>query len=118
MHFDIGTLLVAVTLATAFCAGARFLLWRMHRNIPGLGRWALAGVSAVMTFAMILAYGKSQLHPFLSLGQGFAVIGLVLSWDGFRRFLGKSSVNWQAEGAQLSITLFKRAYSFPNAELC
>ena len=92
MHFDIGTLLVAVTLATAFCAGARFLLWRMHRNIPGLGRWALAGASAVMTYVMILAYGKSQLHPFLSLGQGFAVIGLVLSWDGFRRFLGKSSV--------------------------
>lgn len=92
MHFDIRTLLVAVTLATAFCAGARFLLWRMHRNIPGLGRWALAGAGAVMTFAMILAYGKSQWHPFLSLAQGFAVIGLVLSWDGFRRFLDKSSV--------------------------
>ena len=60
MHLDIRTLLVAVTLATAFCAGARFLLWRMHQTIPGLGRWALAGVSADITFLLILSYGIAQ----------------------------------------------------------
>lgn len=32
--------------------------------------------------------------------------------------MGVIAANWQTEGAQLSITLFKRAYSFPNAELC
>lgn len=87
MLFDIRTLLVAVTLATAFCAGARFLLWRMHVSLPGLGRWALGGASAVMTFALILAYGKFHWPFFLSLAQLFVVAALMLNWDGFRRFL-------------------------------
>ena len=43
MLFDIRTLLVAVTLASVFCAAARFLLWRMHPAVPGLGHWAAAG---------------------------------------------------------------------------
>lgn len=89
MHFDIRTLLVAVTLATAFCAGARLLLWRMHLSLPGLGRWALGGVSAVITFILILSYGKFHWQPLLSLAQLFVFIGLLLSWDGFRRFLDK-----------------------------
>lgn len=89
MLLDIHTLLVAVALATAFCAGARLLLWRMHLTIPGLSRWFLAGVSAVITFVMIFAYGKLQWLPLLSSAQLFAVIGLTLSWDGFRRFMDK-----------------------------
>lgn len=92
MNFDIPTLLVAVTLATAFCAGARLLLWRMHHTIPGLGRWALAGASAVITFVLILSYGVFHWQPSLSLAQGFIVIGLLLSWDGFRRFIGKPAL--------------------------
>ena len=93
MHLDIRTLLVAVTLATAFCAGARFLLWRMHQTIPGLGRWALAGVSAVITFLLILSYGIAQWSAALSLAQLFIIIGLLLSWDGFRRFLGQPALS-------------------------
>lgn len=89
MLFDIRTLLVAVALATAFCAGARLLLWRMHLTIPGLGRWALAGGAAVVTLVLIFSYGKFHWEPSLALAQVFAVIGLVLSWDGFRRFIGK-----------------------------
>lgn len=89
MNLDIRTLLVAVTLATAFCAGARFLLWRMHLAIPGLGRWALAGASAVVTFLLILFYGIFHWQPFLALAQMCIVIGLLLSWDGFRRFIAK-----------------------------
>ncbi len=92
MQFDIRTLLVAVTLATAFCAGARFLLWRMHLAIPGLGRWALAGASAVVTFFLLLSYGLFQWQLSLSLAQLFIVIGLALSWDGFRRFIGKPAL--------------------------
>ncbi|MDY0250052.1 MAG: GGDEF domain-containing protein [Pseudomonas sp.] len=89
MLLDIHTLLVAVALATAFCAGARLLLWRMHLSLPGLGRWALGGVSAVITFILILSYGKFHWQPLLSLAQLFVFIGLLLSWDGFRRFLDK-----------------------------
>lgn len=92
MNFDIRTLLVAVTLATAFCAGARFLLWRMHPTIPGLGRWALAGGCAVVTFVLILSYGIFHWQPSLSLAQICIVIGLALSWDGFRRFIGKPAL--------------------------
>lgn len=89
MNFDIRTLLVAVTLVTAFCAGARFLLWRMHLTIPGLGHWALAGASAVITFLLILSYGIFHWQPSLSLAQICIIIGLLLSWDGFRRFIDK-----------------------------
>lgn len=92
MQFDIRTLLVAVTLATAFCAGARLLLWRMHPTIPGLGRWALAGGCAVISFVLILSYGILHWQPFLSLAQVSIVIGLLMSWDGFRRFIDKPAL--------------------------
>ena len=96
MHFDIRTLLVAVTLATAFCAGARFLLWRMHLTIPGLGRWALAGGCAVVTFILILSYGIFHWPLSLPWAQVFIVIGLLLSWDGFRRFIDKPPLTTSA----------------------
>ena len=86
--FDIRTLLVAVLLASAFCAGARFLLWRMHPAIPGLGRWALAGGMGVLALVVIYLYGIALWQPLLSLVQLLVVIGLALCWDGFRRFLG------------------------------
>lgn len=89
MLLDIHTLLVAVALTTAFCAGARFLLWRINPAIPGLGRWALAGGSTVISFLLILSYGKLQWPPALSLAQIFIIMSLILNWDGFRRFLGK-----------------------------
>ena len=88
MLFDIRTLLVAVALANVFCAGARFLLWRMHPTIPGLGRWALAGGAGALALFLILSYGIKHWSPSLSLAQLAAVIGLVLAWDGFRRFIG------------------------------
>lgn len=90
MLFDIRSLLIAVALANLFCAAARFLLWRMHPAIPGLGRWALAGFAAVAALFLIFLYGIKHWPPLLSLSQMFVVIGLVLAWDGFRRFLGLS----------------------------
>lgn len=89
MLLDIHTLLVAVALTTAFCAGARLLLWRINPTIPGLGRWALAGGSTVVSFLLILSYGRLQWPPSLSLAQIFIILSLVVSWDGFRRFLDK-----------------------------
>lgn len=89
MLLDIHTLLVAVALVTAFCAGARLLLWRMHLAIPGLGLWALAGVCSVITFSLILLYGIFYWPPALSIAQLFIIIALGLSWEGFRRFLDK-----------------------------
>ena len=86
--FDIRTLLVAVLLASAFCAGARFLLWRMHPAIPGLGRWASAGGIGVLALVLIYLYGIALWQPLLSLVQLLVMIGLALCWDGFRRFFG------------------------------
>ena len=87
--FDIRTLLVAVALASAFCAGARILLWRMHPTIPGLARWALAGGLGACALFLILSYGIKPWQPSLALAQLMVVIGLVMSWDGFRRFIGQ-----------------------------
>lgn len=89
MPFDIRSLVVAVALATVFCAGARLLLWRMHPAIPGLGRWALAGGAGAFALFLILFYGMNYWSPALSLAQLFVVIGLVLALDGFRRFIGR-----------------------------
>ena len=88
MLFDIRTLLVAVVLASVFCAAARFLLWWMHPSVPGLGRWALAGVAGALALFMIFFYGIQHWSPSLSLAQLFVLIGMVLTWDGFRRFIG------------------------------
>ena len=88
MQFDIRSLLVAVALANIFCAGARFLLWRMHSTIPGLLHWALAGGAGALSLFLILFYGIQHWSPALSIAQLFVVIGLVLVWDGFRRFIG------------------------------
>jgi diguanylate cyclase (GGDEF)-like protein len=87
MLFDIRTLLVAVALANVFSTGARFLLWRMHPGIPGLGRWALGGVFAVLAFALLVTYKISPWQPFIALAQIVVVLGLLLTWDGFRRFI-------------------------------
>lgn len=96
MLFDIRTLLVAVALVNVFCAGARLLLWRMHPTIPGLGRWALAGGAGALALFLILFYGIKHWPPLLSLAQLVVVIGLILVWDGFRRFIGKPRLTPQA----------------------
>ena len=93
MPFDIRSLLIAVALATVFCAGARFLLWRMHPTIPGLGRWALAGGAGALALFMMLSYGITHWQPALSIAQIFVVIGLVLAWDGFRRFIDQTPIS-------------------------
>lgn len=87
MPFDIRSLLIAVALATAFCAGARYLLWRMHPTLPGLGRWALAGGASAVALFLILSYGFTHWPPALSLAQFFVFAGLILAWDGFRHFI-------------------------------
>jgi diguanylate cyclase (GGDEF)-like protein len=87
--FDIRTLLVAVALASVFCAGARLLLWRMHPAIPGLARWTWAGGLGALALFLILSYGIHPWQPVLGLAQLAVVIGLVMSWDGFRRFIGQ-----------------------------
>lgn len=96
MLFDIRTLLVAVALANVFCAGARFLLWRMHPALPGLGRWALAGGAGALALFLILFYGIKHWPPALSLAQLAVVIGLALAWDGFRRFIGQPPLSIRA----------------------
>lgn len=95
MPFEIRTLLVAVALANVFCAAARFLLWRMHPTIPGLGRWAMAGAAGALALFMIVFYGIKNVPQSLSLAQLFIFTGLVLAWDGFRRFIGRPPVSRQ-----------------------
>lgn len=87
--FDIRTLLAAVALATAFCAAARFLLWRMHPHVPGLGLWAWAGLLAACALFLFTLRGILAEPLVLSLAQLVIVAGLLLAWDGFRRFLGR-----------------------------
>lgn len=89
MPLDIRTLLVSVALATAFCAGARLLLWRMHRAVPGLGQWALAGACAAVALALILSNATVAWLPSLPFAELAIGMGLALAWDGFRRFVDR-----------------------------
>ncbi|MGE5516175.1 MAG: diguanylate cyclase [Bacteroidota bacterium] len=90
MHFDIRTLLVAVALATTFCAAARLLLWRMHPHVPGLRQWAEAGVLAAGALFLVAAHRAVPAWASLSLAQALMTAGMLLAWDGFRRFLGQT----------------------------
>jgi len=105
MPFDIRSLIIAVALASLFCAGARFLLWRMHPSIPGLGRWALAGGAGALALFMVLSYGITHWQPALSLAQIVVVMGLVLAWDGFRRFIGQTPISSLTLGLLASIVI-------------
>lgn len=89
MQFDIRTLLVAVAFATAFCAAARFLLWRMHPRMPGLAHWAYAGVAAFLALVLIVPRTPIAGISPLALAQLSVVAGLILAWDGFRRFVDR-----------------------------
>jgi diguanylate cyclase (GGDEF)-like protein len=100
MLFDVRTLLVAVALANVFCAAARFLLWRMHPAIPGLGRWALAGAAGALALFMIFFYGIKHWPLSLSLAQLFVLMGMILAWNGFRLFIGRPLVS------RLTLTVF------------
>lgn len=92
-HLDINTLLFAAALTSAVCAGARFLLWRMHPGIPGLYHWALAGVAGTLSLLFIMSYGYYRWTPSLSIAQLLALAGLLFSWHGFRRFLGRPPIS-------------------------
>ena len=105
MQFDIRTLLVAAVLTTAFCAGARFLLWRMHPRMPGLARWAAAGATGVLGLALFAAHHPHSTLPMLSLGQLAIVVGFLLSWDGFRRFVDHAPLPRRVVAAFIFVTL-------------
>ena len=117
MLFDIRTLLVAVVLASIFCTAARFLLWWMHPAVPGLGRWALAGVAGTFALFMIFFYGIEHWPPSLSLAQLLVLIGLVLSWDGFRRFIGRPPVPRLAFAVLGAAVLFWIIITIPQTSL-
>ena len=93
MQLDVRTLLVAVTLVTAFCAGARLLLWRTHPGIPGLAGWAWASICGTLALFLIIVRESLSDPVALSLAQILIAVGFVLAWDGFRRFLGRTPLS-------------------------
>ena len=90
MALDVNTLLVAVALATALCAAARFLLWRMHMDTPGLGFWAWASVLGAVALFLIAFRSALGGGLVLTVAQLLIAGGFLLAWEGMRRFLGLS----------------------------
>lgn len=117
MLFDIRTLLVAVVLTSVFCTAARFLLWWMHPAVPGLGRWALAGVAGALAIFMIFFYGIERWPLSLSLAQLLVLIGMALAWDGFRRFIGHPPVSRLALAVLGTAVLIWIALTLPQDSL-
>lgn len=98
MQLDIFTLLIAVALATAFCAVARIVLWRMHPAVPGPGRWAAAAILGACALALMTGLGTPHEATTLTLAQILIAGGFLLSWDGFRRFLGRAPLSLEILG--------------------
>ncbi len=117
MTFDIRTLLVAVTLATAFSAAARVLLWWMHRGIPGLANWAWAGIISVPAL-YLMAFRDLLPHEIaLSLAQVFVAVGLGLAWQGFRQFVGRPRLTAQHWTGLLLIVMIGLAAGYNTDSL-
>lgn len=87
VHFDVGTLLFATALTTTVCAGARFLLWRMHPGIAGLYHWAMAGIAGALALVFLLSYEYDRWAGLVTIAQLLIMTSLLLSLFGFRRFL-------------------------------
>lgn len=93
MLFDVRTLLVAVTLAAAFCTAARFLLCKLHPALPGLRSWAWGGIAGTLALGLITARGLIPEFFYQSFSLLLLDLGTVLGWDGFRRFAGRGVVS-------------------------
>ncbi len=89
MFLDIRTLLVAAALAIGVCAVARFLLYRLHPGMPGLGHWAMAGGLGALALVQVPLHGAlpSERLPAV-LTAVLILAGYTVSWDGHRRFTG------------------------------
>lgn len=90
MALDIGTLLMSSILVTACCVAARMLLWRLHPTIPGLGYWVWAGICGVLGLVLIVLRQTWPEWLALSLAQMLILIGVLLTWEGVRLFLGRT----------------------------
>ena len=89
MALDLPTLLVATAVATACCAFARIVLYRLHPGMDGLGHWAVASVVGASSFIVAGAGVGMSDGVSLSVAHGLVMLGFCLVWDGFRRFLGR-----------------------------
>ncbi len=92
MQLDIATLIAAAALVTALCAGARVLLWRMHPELPGTAQWALASGLGAAALAFTAIQGQELDRYSAALIQGLIVGGFVITWYGFRRFIGAAAL--------------------------
>ncbi len=122
MAFDIRSLLVATALVCAVCSAARFLLWRMHPAMPGLLHWAWAAVLGTCGLLLIASHQHLPEIVALSLGQVLIACGLIVSWDGYRRFLGRIPMNLPklaglVAGAVVLVALSHGAQSVPMRSL-
>jgi signal transduction histidine kinase len=105
MPLDIRTLLVAVAVVAAFSAAARFMLWRLHRGIPGLVHWLWASIISMVSLGLLSLAKGSFLYLWLSLGPILLALGYALVWEGFRRFTGRPSLGRRTLLLLLAISL-------------
>ncbi len=99
MNFlDFRTILFGSLLLQAGCAAVLWLLWRHNKGrYPGLGWWWTAlAVQAAGTSLVVL---QGRLHPFFSVltGNALGMYGMVLFYEGLRRFgglRGYPALNW------------------------
>lgn len=89
MQLEIRTLLIAVSLSMAVCAGARLILWRLHPTIPGLSSWAAAGLCGAGSLSPLGLWEVVPPPVALAVAQMLGQAGLLFALDGFRRFHGR-----------------------------
>lgn len=91
VFLDLKTLSFITMLVTLILSLITIFIWRANRTYQGFGFWTLANVSAAAGFALI---GFRDILPdFLTvvLGSVFISGALILSFEGMRKFLGRSN---------------------------
>ena len=86
-------MLVAAALVIGVCAVARFLLYRLHPAMPGLGQWAMAGGLGAVALVQVPLYGvlpTARLPAILT--SVLLLAAYTFSWDGHRRFTGRKAL--------------------------
>lgn len=89
MELDIRTLMLVHSLVSVALASLMVAFWLGHRNMPGLGLWALG--ATLVGVAIFGAALRGVLPDFLSIVvvNGLGITSLAALWNGIRLFDGR-----------------------------
>ena len=94
VFLDIRTLSLVLMLTTAFLSVVMLLIWRVHKTYAGFGFWTLANFTIALGFLLLSLRGTIPDFLTVIVANTLMVIGLLLCFEGNRKFLGLADSRW------------------------